>query len=68
MRFPSLVEMCEVCEDSDKCFQRCSDLRGWIYAEQIAHCIDEDNPSYMADEYWAARSVQKIYKAEVDIE
>jgi hypothetical protein len=38
---------------ADKCLDRCEDLRGWIYEEQIALCITNNAPSYEDDEYWA---------------
>jgi hypothetical protein len=44
--------ICDNCKDSNKCLSRCEDLRGWIYEEQITHCINEGKPSYEDDDYW----------------
>jgi hypothetical protein len=44
--------ICDACGKSEECLSRCEDLRGWIYEEQITHCIDEGKPSYEGDEVW----------------
>jgi isoleucyl-tRNA synthetase len=45
--------ICDACDHSDACLERCEDLRGWIYEEQITHCINTGKPAYEEDEHWA---------------